>query len=61
MRVIEAAKQLGVTPRRIRAMCEARRLKAYKSGRDWSIDAKSVEAVKARKARKAERSDGGKQ
>jgi len=46
---LEAAKRLGVTPTRVRALIEARRLKAFKYGREWLIDPKDLEAVKDRK------------
>ena len=52
MRIIstaEAAKRLGVTTNRVRAMIEAKRLKAIKVGREWLIDPKDLEAVKERK------------
>ena len=45
----EAAKRLGVTPNRVRALIEAKRLKAFKYGREWLIDPKDLEAVKVRK------------
>ena len=45
----EAAKRLGVTPTRVRALIEAKRLKAFKYGREWLIDPKDLEAVKDRK------------
>ena len=45
----EAAKRLGVTPNRVRALIEAKRLKAFKYGREWLIDPKDLEAVKDRK------------
>ena len=45
----EAAKRLGVTPNRVRALIEAKRLKAFKYGREWLIDPKDLEAVKNRK------------
>jgi excisionase family DNA binding protein len=45
----EAAKRLGVTTNRVRAMIEAKRLKAMKVGREWLIDPKDLEAVKDRK------------
>ena len=45
----EAAKRLGVTPTRVRALIEAKRLKAFKYGREWLIDPKDLEAVKNRK------------
>jgi len=45
----EAAKRLGVTPTRVRALIEAKRLKAFKYGREWLIDPKDLEAVKVRK------------
>jgi excisionase family DNA binding protein len=41
--VIEAAAQLGVTPRRIRQLCEAGELQAQKAGRDWLIDRAALE------------------
>jgi excisionase family DNA binding protein len=44
----EAAKRLGVTPNRVRALIEAKRLKAFKYGREWLIDPKDLEAVKSR-------------
>jgi excisionase family DNA binding protein len=62
MRIIstaEAAKRLGVTTNRVRAMIEAKRLKAIKVGREWLIDPKDLEAVKDRKVgrpRKASKS-----
>jgi len=49
MTTTEAARILGVTERRIRAMCKAKVLKARKLGRDWSIQADSVEQAKGRK------------
>jgi excisionase family DNA binding protein len=45
----EAAKRLGVTPTRVRALIEAKRLKAFKYGREWLIDPKDLDAVKDRK------------
>lgn len=55
----EAAKRLGVTANRVRAMIEAKRLKATKLGNVWVIDPKDLEAVKDRKVgrpRKARKS-----
>lgn len=52
MRIIstaETAKRLGVTTNRVRAMIEAKRLKAIKVGREWLIDPKDLEAVKEQK------------
>ena len=46
---VEAAKQLGVTPSRVRALIESKRLKAFKYGREWLIDPKDLAAVKNRK------------
>ena len=45
----EAAKRLGVTPTRVRALIEAKRLKAFKYGREWLIYVKDLDAVKNRK------------
>ena len=45
----EAAKRLGVTPTRVRALIEAKRLKAFKYGREWLSDPKDLDAVKVRK------------
>lgn len=45
----EAARRLGVTPNRIRALIDAKRLKATKLGHVWMIDAKDLSAVKKRK------------
>jgi len=52
MRIIstaEAAKRLGVTANRVRALIDAKRLKAIKVGREWLIDPKDLDAVKKRK------------
>ena len=46
---VEAARRLGVTPSRVRALIEAKRLKAFKYGREWLIDPKDLAAVKNRK------------
>lgn len=45
----EAAKRLGVTANRVRAMIRAKRLKAMKVGHEWLIDPKDLDAVKERK------------
>ena len=45
----EAARRLGVTPNRVRALIEAKRLKAFKYGREWLIYPKDLDAVKVRK------------
>jgi excisionase family DNA binding protein len=45
----EAAKRLGVTANRVRAMIESKRLKATKVGNVWVIDPKDLDAVKDRK------------
>ena len=41
--VTQAAALLGVTPQRVRALIKAGILEAEKWGRDWQIDAESVE------------------
>ena len=57
----EAARRLGVTANRVRAMIRAKRLKAIKVGHEWLIDPKDLDTVKdrkvgrPRKARKAKR------
>lgn len=59
---VEAAKRLGVTPSRVRALIEAKRLKAFKYGREWLIDPKDLAAVKNRKVgrpRKVRKSSKG--
>jgi excisionase family DNA binding protein len=45
----EAARRLGVNPSRVRALIDAKRLKAIKVGSVWLIDPKDLEAVKDRK------------
>jgi len=44
--VTAAAALLGVTPQRVRALIKAGILEAEKWGRDWQIDAESVERRK---------------
>lgn len=44
--VTAAAALLGVTPQRVRALIKAGILEAEKWGRDWQIDAESVESRK---------------
>jgi excisionase family DNA binding protein len=55
----EAAKRLGVTPTRVRALIEAKRLKAFKYGREWLIDPKDLDAVKDRKVGRPRKSRKG--
>ena len=45
----EAARRLGVTQNRVRALIDAKRLKATKVGPVWLIDPKDLDAVKERK------------
>ncbi|HEX8523207.1 MAG TPA: helix-turn-helix domain-containing protein [Tepidisphaeraceae bacterium] len=45
----QAAKELGVTPRRVLALIEDGRLKAEKIGRDYLINPKDLNAVRERK------------
>jgi excisionase family DNA binding protein len=45
----EAARKLGVTQNRVRALIDAKRLKATKLGNLWLIDPKDLNAVKIRK------------
>ena len=49
MSTAEAARKLGVTANRVRALIRSKRLKAVRVGRDWLIDAKDLNAVKKRK------------
>ena len=44
----EAARELGVTGQRIRQFAAVAEIKAEKRGRDWMIDAESVEERKRR-------------
>ena len=50
--VTAAAALLGVTPQRVRALIKAGILEAEKWGRDWQIDAESVERRKKAMAQK---------
>jgi excisionase family DNA binding protein len=45
----EAARRLGVSANRVRALIDSKRLKAMKAGREWLIDPKDLAAVKKRK------------
>ena len=45
----EAAKRLGVNASRVRALIDAKRLKATKFGNVWMIAPKDLDAVKIRK------------
>jgi excisionase family DNA binding protein len=45
----EAARRLGVTQNRVRALIDAKRLKATKVGPVWLIDPKDLDAVRDRK------------
>ena len=55
----EAARRLGVTANRVRAMIRAKRLKAMKVGHEWLIDPKDLEAVKERKVGRPRKSRKG--
>jgi len=46
----EAAARLGLTPRRVRALCAAGHLPAAKVGRDWIIAQADLDAFRPRKA-----------
>jgi excisionase family DNA binding protein len=46
----EAAKRLGVSSNRVRALIESGRLKAQKIGREYAIDPGDLKAVQNRKA-----------
>jgi len=45
----EAARRLGVSDARVRALIQSGRLKAVKIGGAWLIDPKDLKAVKVRK------------
>jgi excisionase family DNA binding protein len=45
----EAAKRLGVTPNRVRALIEAGRLKAQRVGREFAINPSDLKDVRNRK------------
>ena len=56
----EAAKRLGVTTNRVRALIEAKRLKATKLGSVWLIDPEDLDAVKNRKVGRPRKLRGSK-
>jgi excisionase family DNA binding protein len=57
----EAARRLGVTPNRVRALISSKRLKATQLGREWMIDAKDLDAVKTRRPGRPRKPRKGKQ
>jgi len=59
--VTAAAALLGVTPQRVRFMIKAGKLQAKKWGRDWQIDAESVERYKKERAEREARKNEGEQ
>jgi len=52
----EAARRLGVSDARVRALIESGRLKAVKIGGAWLIDPKDLAAVKNRKVGRPKKS-----
>ena len=44
----EAARRLGVSANRVRALIDSKRLRATRVGREWLIDPKDLDAVKKR-------------
>ena len=55
----EAAKRLGVSSNRVRALIESGRLKAQKIGREYAIDPADLKAVQNRKAGRPRKSHKG--
>jgi excisionase family DNA binding protein len=55
----EAARRLGVSDTRVRALIESGRLKAVKIGGAWLIDPKDLDAVKDRKVGRPRKSRKG--
>lgn len=47
MSIDEAAKELNLSPKRVREHCRAGRLKAQKVGHSWIITRRNLEAFKA--------------
>jgi excisionase family DNA binding protein len=43
-----AAKEMGLSPRRVRELAQAGELKAYRVGRDWLIDVASAKNYRRR-------------
>jgi excisionase family DNA binding protein len=56
----EAARRLGVSDARVRALIESKRLKAVKIGGAWLIDPKDLKAVKVRKVGRPKTRKGAK-
>ncbi len=46
---LTAAAELGISPRRVRAMIQAGRLPARQAGRDWLITPAALDTVRDRK------------
>jgi excisionase family DNA binding protein len=46
--IADAARELGITPRRVRQLCVKGRLKARKLGRDWLILPHDLDAARDR-------------
>jgi excisionase family DNA binding protein len=53
----QAAKKLGITPRRVQALVTAGRLPATKFGRDYMIKEKDLKLVEDRKVGRPKKSD----
>jgi len=55
----EAAKRLGVSSNRVRALIESGRLKAQKIGREYAINPSDLKAVQNRKVGRPHKSRNG--
>jgi len=55
----EAAKRLGVSSNRVRALIDSGRLKAQKIGREYAINPNDLKAVQNRKAGRPRKSGKG--
>jgi len=60
MTTAQAATRLGVSPRRVRVLAKNGRIEGEKLGRDWILDAVSVDAyaISERKAGRPRREHG---
>lgn len=57
----QAARELGVSPRRIQALIASGRLPAELIGRDWHIEARDLKAVRVRKPGRPAKAKGAAQ